>query len=58
MSNSVWSLLTTDGITAQLTTPRYEAYPTEDLETAPVERVAAEPRRLAPLFRRLRTAAA
>ena len=58
MSNNVWSLLTTDGITAQLSQPRYEAYPTEDLEVAPVERVATEPRRFAPLFRRLRTAAA
>ena len=59
MNENVWSLLTTrDGMTAQLTAPRFESYPTEDLETAPVERVAAEPRRLAPLFRRLRTAAA
>ena len=57
--NDVWSLLTTrDGMTAQLNAPRFEAYPTEDLEVAPVERVATEPRRLAPLFRRLRTAAA
>ena len=57
--NDVWSLLTTrDGMTAQLNAPRSEAYPTEDLEVAPVERVATEPRRLAPLFRRLRTAAA
>ena len=59
MNENVWSLLTTrDGMTAQLSTPRFEAYPTEDLEVAPVERVATESRRRAPLFRRLRTAAA
>ena len=58
MNDNVWSLLTTrDGMTAQLTSPRFEAYPTEDLDAAPVERVATEHRRRAPLFRRLRTAA-
>jgi hypothetical protein len=59
MNNSVWSLMTTrDGLSAQLTAPRFESYPAEDLGAAPVERVATESRRFAPLFRRLRTATA
>ena len=59
MNENFWSLMTTrDGISAQLTAPRSTSFPADDLEAAPVERVATEPRRLAPLFRRLRTAAA
>ena len=59
MNGSAWSLMnTSDGLSAQLTAPRFESYPVEDLGAAPVERVATESRRFAPLFRRLRTAAA
>ena len=59
MNENVWSLLTTrDGMTAQLSTPRFDAYPTDELEVTPIERVATGPRRVTPLLRRLRTAAA
>ena len=59
MNENFWSLMTTrDGVSAQLSAPRSVSFPADDLEAAPVERVATESRRLAPLFRRLRTAAA
>jgi hypothetical protein len=58
--NDVWSLFTTrDGVSAQLSTPRAESFATADLEATPsAVRVATAPRRITPLFRRLRTAAA
>ena len=59
MNENFWSLMTTrDGVSAQLTAPRATPFPADDLEGAPVERVATQSRRRAPLFRRLRTAAA
>ena len=59
MNENFWSLMTTrDGMSAQLDAPRSEQYPVDDLVVAPVERVATTSRRLAPLFRRHRTATA
>jgi hypothetical protein len=58
VNNNAWFLFaTSDGLTAQLGAPRSEAYPTEDLQDAPVARVATSSPRTAPLFRRFRTAA-
>lgn len=59
MNENVWSLLTTrDGITAQLTAPRYESFPADEQEAAAAERVVPETRRRTPLFRRLSAAIA
>jgi hypothetical protein len=59
MNDNAWFLMSTrDGLTAQLSAPRAASFPAEDLGAAPVERVATESRRFAPLFRRLRTATA
>lgn len=59
MNENFWSLMTTrDGVSAQLSTPRSVSFPADDLEGAPVERVATESRRRAPLLRRLRAATA
>ena len=36
-------MTTRDGVSAQLTAPRSESFPADDLGAAPVERVATEP---------------
>ena len=59
MNENFWSLMTTrDGVSAQLSAPRSVSFAADDLEVAPVERVATESRRRAPLLRRLRAATA
>jgi hypothetical protein len=59
MNDSAWFLMTTrDGMTAQLSSPRSERFPVEDLEGLPVAPAPAARRPFAPLLRRFRTAAA
>ena len=59
MNNGAWFLLATpDVLTAQLIAPQRSESPSGDLEATTAPRVARVSRRVAPLFRRLTSAAA
>ena len=59
MNNSAWFLMTTrDGMTAQLSTPRSEPFPTDDLDGIPVAPAPAARTSRRPLLRRFLAATA
>jgi hypothetical protein len=59
MNDNAWFVLATpDVLTAQLIARPAQSFPAEDLEVTAAPRVARISRRVAPLFRRLRAAAA